>query len=958
MTMTAPGTEWTAPNVRKSFCDYFISKYGHKYWHSSSTIPLNDPTLLFANAGMNQYKPIFLGTVDPNSELAHLRRATNSQKCIRAGGKHNDLDDVGKDLYHHTFFEMLGNWSFGDFFKLEAIEMAWELLTEVYKLDPSRLYVSYFEGDENCPVDTEARDIWINVIGLDPSRVLPFGDDNFWKMGDQGPCGPCSEIHYDRIGGRDAAHLVNQDDPDVLEIWNLVFIQYNSEANGKLQPLPKKHVDTGMGLERLVSCLQDVKSNYDTDLFQPYFDAIHDKTGTRAYQGKLGDEDVDNIDMAYRVVADHVRTLTIALSDGGVPGATGRSYVLRRILRRAVRFCVEKLNAPQGVLGSLVPLVVASLGDSFPELKTDPQGVIDIINDEEDQFLKTLKRGQKVFSAAAEKALAVNKVIPGLVAFRLYDTYGFPTDLTELMAEEMGLTVDQQAYEVAKEEARLASQGGKGSRETKITLDVHKIAELKTMGVPLTDASPKYNYSPDSNRKYSFPNVDGTILKLVNQNQEFVDEIVGDGVAVGVVLDRTNFYATQGGQECDKGFLSIGDSEVSVTACDLYGGYVLHTGTVSGALKVGNTVTCSIDVLRRRPIMCNHTGTHIINWALRDVLKTECQQKGSLVTDEYLRFDFSSKSALTLDQISKVEAGSVAAIAAKREIYTEERPLDEAIDIDGLRAVFGETYPNPVRVVSVGADVGELVEGTSELTPIETSVEFCGGTHVRNSGDIGEFVVVKEEAVAKGIRRIVAYTYSAAVEAMKLGEALSKDVDLLGGLEMAVLKPEVNRITGELTEAVISYALKAKLLNKLKEHKVAVVEYEKELKKKRLAVALDKVKELLKEKPEDKLYVHRIDVEDDGRAIDSALKQFIKLNKTASVFLCSKDQSSGKVAYGCVVPSDVAKSTLKASDWVAEIRKTVGGRGGGKPTSAQGTTENGDIDEMIALANSFATAKL
>lgn len=369
----------TNKELRQQFLDFFYSKQ-HEYRHSSSTIPHDDPTLLFANAGMNQFKPIFLGTVDPKTPMAKWKRAVNSQKCIRAGGKHNDLDDVGKDTYHHTFFEMLGSWSFGDYFKEEAIDWAWELLTEVYKIPGDRLYATYFEGDEKqgLECDTDSKNFWLKYLPAD--RVLPGNaKDNFWEMGETGPCGPCSELHYDRIGGRNAASLVNMDDPDVLEIWNLVFMQFNREADKSLKPLPACHVDTGMGLERLVSVIQDKRSNYDTDMFMPIFKKIQEKTGAREYQGKLGDEDEGGVDMAYRVLADHARTLTIAISDGGRPDNMGRGYVLRRILRRAVRYS-QKLGAKPGDFASLVDVVGEILGEAFPEILKDPETVKEVIN--------------------------------------------------------------------------------------------------------------------------------------------------------------------------------------------------------------------------------------------------------------------------------------------------------------------------------------------------------------------------------------------------------------------------------------------------------------------------------------------------------------------------------------------------------------------------------------------------
>jgi len=451
----------TAAEVRSAFLDFFKFEKGHTYWHSSSVIPHDDPTLLFANAGMNQFKPIFQGTVDPKSEVAQLKRAVNTQKCIRAGGKHNDLDDVGKDVYHHTFFEMLGNWSFGDYFKKEVCNWAWELLTAKLGIPADRLYVSYFGGDSDAGLepDNECKQIWLD-IGLPEDRILPFGmKENFWEMGDVGPCGPCSEIHYDRVGGRDASALVNADDPLVVEIWNLVFVQYNREEGGKLTSLPRKHIDCGLGFERLVAVMQGKLSNYDTDLFVPIFEAIAEKTGIRPYEGKIGAEDIDGIDMAYRVVADHVRTLTIALSDKGKVDKVGQGYVLRRILRRAIRYFRDKLEGKPGVLSSLVDVVVEILGDVFPELKVNPQMVKKAIDAEETQFLKTLIKGEKLFNKAIDLLSADEKLFPGDVAWKLYDTFGFPVDLTQLMAEEKGFQVDLEQYEAAKKEAIARSAG-------------------------------------------------------------------------------------------------------------------------------------------------------------------------------------------------------------------------------------------------------------------------------------------------------------------------------------------------------------------------------------------------------------------------------------------------------------------------------------------------------------------
>eukprot|EP00968_Pinguiococcus_pyrenoidosus_P007497 scaffold496_cov236-Pinguiococcus_pyrenoidosus.AAC.7 len=459
--------KWPAKRIRDTFIRFFTEGKEHTFWPSSPVVPVDDPTLLFANAGMNQFKPLFLGTVDPSLDMAKLKRAVNSQKCIRAGGKHNDLDDVGKDVYHHTFFEMLGNWSFGSYFKTEAVAWSWECLTskDSFGLDPARLYATYFGGDEaqGLPSDEDTRQLWLKY--LPEGQVLPFGcKDNFWEMGETGPCGPCTEIHYDRIGGRDAAALVNADLPDVIEIWNNVFIQFNRESDGSLRELPAKHVDTGMGFERLSSILQDKQSNYDTDIFAPIFAKIQEVTGARPYTGKVGDEDTDNVDMAYRVVADHIRTLTFAITDGAVPSNDGRGYVLRRVLRRAVRYGQQVMGAPKGFFSQLADTVVEVMGDFFPETRTRIEQVKAIIASEEKDFNRTLDNGIKKFNKfAAEQKAAGTNVITGDQAFLLYATMGFPLDLTTLMAEEQKMAIDKEGFE-----AKMAEEVEKSHEAEKV----------------------------------------------------------------------------------------------------------------------------------------------------------------------------------------------------------------------------------------------------------------------------------------------------------------------------------------------------------------------------------------------------------------------------------------------------------------------------------------------------------
>jgi alanyl-tRNA synthetase len=563
---------------------------------SSSVVPLSDPTLLFTNAGMNQYKSIFLGTVDPASDFATLKRAVNSQKCIRAGGKHNDLDDVGKDSYHHTFFEMLGNWSFGDYFKKETIEYSWELLTKVYGIDPKRLYVTYFEGSEGLDADLEAKELWTSV-GVPEDHILPGNmKDNFWEMGDQGPCGPCSELHYDLREPKDgeyrnAASLVNADDPEVIEIWNNVFIQYNREPDRSLRPLPNKHIDTGMGFERLVCLLQKKMSNYDTDVFTPLFKVIQDITGAREYRGGFGKDDPDGIDTAYRVVADHVRLLTFAIADGGYPNNVGRGYVVRRVLRRGARYARKYFQTEIGdFFSKIVPSLVEQMGTMFPEIKAKETDIKEALDEEEKSFAKSLDRGEVMFEKYANKAKKQGSHdLSGDDVWRLYDTYGFPEDLTKIMAEERGLNINEQDVRDAQEKAREASKGDKKAAAALVKLDVHDLGALEGMNdVPKTDDSAKYGRENIT-----------SVIKAIYHNKKFLKSTteVPKGEQFGVLLDKTNFYAEQGGQEYDTGRLLVdGEAEIQVDNVQVYGGYVLHTGYMKyGELQVGSEVITEYD---------------------------------------------------------------------------------------------------------------------------------------------------------------------------------------------------------------------------------------------------------------------------------------------------------------------------------------------------------------------------
>ncbi|CAJ0955028.1 unnamed protein product, partial [Mesorhabditis belari] len=962
----------TANEVRSTFIDFFREKKEHVYVHSSSVIPHDDPTLLFANAGMNQFKPLFLGVADPASELGKLKRAVNTQKCIRAGGKHNDLDDVGKDVYHHTFFEMLGNWSFGDYFKKEVITWAWELLTGVYGIPGERLYVSYFGGNKDAGIaaDEEAKSIWMS-LGVPEERILPFGmKDNFWEMGDVGPCGPCSEIHFDRVGGRDASHLVNADDPMVVEIWNLVFIQYNREEGGSLRQLPSKHIDCGLGLERLIAVMQQKTSNYDTDVFTPIFDAIQKGTGARPYSGLLGEEDKDGVDMAYRVIADHIRTLTIALSDGGRPDNTGRGYVLRRILRRGVRYANEKLKAAPGFFASLVPVVVELLGETFPELTRDPDAVKDIINDEETQFLKTLSRGRVLFQKAVTALPTEQKTFPGDVAWRLYDTYGFPVDLTQLMAEEKGLKVDQEAFEEHRKKAIEISAGGVGKFRDTLDLDVHAIAELNSKGVPKTDDTPKYAYRDDEKTdltvKYTFDKCTGKVL-AIRKDGGFVDRLTS-GDEGAIILDKTCFYAEQGGQIYDTGVLTKSDgSEFSVTNCQVRGGYVVLVGNVEGDITIGDELLQQIDEERRDLIMKNHTGTHVLNFALQKTLN-DVDQKGSLVAPDRMRFDFTAKQAMTTKQVRAAEELAQSVIDKRSPVYAQNASLAQAQQVNGLRAVFGEAYPDPVRVVAVAVSVDELLNDPTGDKGTSTPVEFCGGTHLHNVGHIGRIVISSEEAISKGVRRVVALTGPEAERAIHRAERLESRVEALGkhvdsvGPQLYLNRKDyrdagkqTNGLIDEMNAMQLPYWRKDLIREQIKNVQKTLDKYQKDVQKAVEEKVLTEAKELSTTNSSDVL-VHIFPQGANSKALDGAIKL---LKETKAVMAFSVSDDNDKVTVLAKVDKSLVDKGLKASDWVGAVSQLLGGKGGGKDANAQATCDSAEkIDDAVTLAREFATTKI
>ena len=1096
----------TASEIRQQFIDYFVEKRGHTFVPSSPCVPHDDPTLMFTNAGMNQFKPLFLGTTEPDCELGRLKRAVNTQKCIRAGGKHNDLDDVGHDTYHHTFFEMLGNWSFGDYFKKEAIAWAWELLTDVWGIDPTRLHATYFEGDtaEGLEPDTEARDLWREILPSD--RVHPGNKkDNFWEMGETGPCGPCSEIHIDLTPDKNGAALVNAGDARVIEIWNLVFIQFNRAPGGVLSPLPAKHVDTGMGFERICAVLQGMErgqvtsfGNYDTDAFTPIFEAIRCVTGAPAYTGLLEDQtsadqsgsdhpgtaasphsnavaylitfhtygswlhgtergsvdqahnqhgtpileedapreeravvnrerdavDLDekrrmvvdrtvrevcvhrgwtlhelnvrsnhvhvvvtadaapekvmsdfksyatrrmaeagafppdtkawsrhgstrylwkpedlapacayvregqgpdmippqderpdqsrdregavpsrtsgspkpanNVgrrspqtrtssgryvegssraiespdssiqgradsgsqtpphaqdqplpdgrgsdrsdptavmrDVAYRVVADHIRTLTFAITDGAMPSNEGRGYVLRRILRRAVRYGRQYLGTERPFLCDLVPGVVDTMGEAFAELKEDPFRVAEIIADEERSFIKTLDRGiwhfEKACAFAVAKAIAAERQwafrgasaahwgedvpkrwtirfetpngdrdvalrrvdrqvvseltcatpeISGEDAFKMHDTFGFPVDLTELMAKERGLTVNIGEYERLMEEAR------QKSRE-RVLHPEPAVARITVLPPRITQSAP----TTDDAAKYATLELSARVLGWLDAEGELktAPPLVA-GEPARLILDATAFYAEQGGQIGDNGLIESDNAVFEVLIAQRMDNYVIHAGVLkSGTIKCMDEVRCKVDA-RRTATQKNHTATHVLNWALREVLGDHVQQKGSLVDPEKTRFDLSHRARISDDELTRIEALVNERIQADLPVYATVVPRAEALKIHGLRAVFDEKYPDEVRVVSIGARIGEvggddpdtLLGDPSNERWRAYSVEFCGGTHLKSTGEAGRFVLIEESSKAEGIRRVTGITAERAEAAERAAAELGREID-------------------------------------------------------------------------------------------------------------------------------------------------------------------------------------
>ncbi|XP_062845395.1 alanine--tRNA ligase, mitochondrial [Trichomycterus rosablanca] len=956
--------EFSAKHVRRTFVEFFREEYGHREVPSSPVRPRGDPSLLFVNAGMNQFKPVLLGCADPRSEMASYRRVANSQKCVRAGGKHNDLEDVGRDVYHHTFFEMLGNWSFGDYFKVEACTMAWRLLTEVYRIPAERLYMSYFSGDaaNGLPADEETRQIWLN-LGVHQDHVLPFGmKDNFWEMGETGPCGPCTEIHYDHVGNRNASALVNMDSPDVVEIWNLVFMQYNRESDGGLRPLPQCSVDTGMGLERLVTVLQGKRSNYDTDLFTPLLSAIHQYSKAPAYAGRTGEADTGRLDMAYRVVADHVRTLCVCIADGVYPGMSGAELVLRRILRRAVRFSTEVLRAPEGTLASLVPTVTHILGDAYPELHAERERIMEIINLNEAQFLSSLKQGRRVIDRTLSKMDEDAVQFPAMVAWSLHRNLGFPLDLIDLMIEERNMTVDKPGVEqLAATQEKLQSQTDGGAAEQGLHQDLQSLAELQSRGVPHTDDSPKYSYSLQHDCTYRFPPCKASVLALYSDHG-LVSE-VEEGQRCSVLLDRTCFYAEQGGQMHDQGYFTkdgLQDVLFPVQCVRSAGGYVVHEITAAEALRTGDQLQLHVDEAQRLACMVKHTATHMLNFALRELLGPEVVQRGSHVTADRLRFDFSSNASLSVAQLQVVERMVQDIIQQNDMVHTQEIPLIQASEISGLRTV-DEVYPDPVRVVSVGVPISELL---SENACKRTSVELCCGTHLLRTGGIQDLVIVSERQMVKGISRVVAVTGDAAKKAREAGQTLLQEVESLSAritddhsaslLTTQRLSKEVGLLTDAVEGTPIPQWQRRELQTRLKALQRST---NTSIRKLELKQAVAKAKELLNKHSSKAVLVDMLDSD----SISVVMKTVNQLSERAPhtlVMLLSHVQPSGRVLCACQVPKD--QTAISASEWALAVCSRLGGNAGGSATVAKGVgtaTDTANLQEMLRWAAEFAHAK-
>ncbi|MBA4746996.1 MAG: alanine--tRNA ligase [Muricauda sp.] len=853
----------TSQEVRNQFLNFFKEK-NHKIVPSAPMVMKDDPTLMFTNAGMNQFKEYFLGNSVPKS-----KRLTDTQKCLRVSGKHNDLEEVGKDTYHHTMFEMLGNWSIGDYFKKEAIAWAWELLTEVYKIDKDSLYVSVFEGsgDDGLPLDQEAYDLWKAIV---PENRIIKGNkkDNFWEMGDQGPCGPCSEIHVDIRPKEekqkvDGASLVNQDHPQVVEIWNLVFMQFNRKANGSLEPLPEKHIDTGMGFERLCMVLQGVQSNYDTDVFTPLIREVEIITGK-----KYGKD--EQTDIAIRVVADHVRAVAFSIADGQLPSNTGAGYVIRRILRRAIRYGFTFLDTNKPFIYRLVKVLGEQMGKAFPELKEQYQLIENVIKEEESSFLSTLEQGLVLLDSVIKSSK--DKTIAGTKAFELYDTFGFPIDLTALILEEKGYQLDTEGFEKAlkaqKDRSRAASEVSKDD-----------------WNVLLTDAEQEF---------IGYDSLEANV-KLVKYRKVTSKK---EGDQYQLVFNLTPFYPEGGGQVGDKGYLEAPNGDVT---------YIIDTKRENNEIvhfakslpkEVSGTFKAIVDKKQRWRTACNHTATHLLHQALREVLGAHVEQKGSAVHSKYLRFDFSHFSKLTVEELRKVENFVNARIDGHLPLEENRNvPMKEAME-QGAMALFGEKYGDTVRTIRFGQ-----------------SIELCGGTHVKNTADIWHFKIVSEGAVAAGIRRIEAIT-SDAVKEFYFNN---------------------NRMLFEIKDMLKNSQDPVKSVASLQEENLALKKQVEQLLKDKAKGLKNELISELEEVNGVQFLAKKVDL-DAGGIKDLAFEIGGQVDK---LFLLLASEKDGKAVLSCYISKDlVAEKDLNAGTIVRELGKYIQGGGGGQPFFATAGGKN------------------
>tara|TARA_R110001592_G_scaffold126337_1_gene337610 strand:+ start:44230 stop:46830 length:2601 start_codon:yes stop_codon:yes gene_type:complete len=860
--------------IREAFLAYF-EEQGHTRVASSSLVPGDDPTLLFTNAGMNQFKDTFLGT-DPRPYV----RATSSQRCVRAGGKHNDLENVGYTARHHTFFEMLGNFSFGDYFKREAIQFAWKFLTETLQIPGEKLWVTVHVSDD------EAADIWVNEIGVSPDRLSRLEEDNFWQMGDTGPCGPCSELFYDHgpdvPGGPPGSP---DDDLDrYVEIWNLVFMQYNRDQAGELHPLPKPSVDTGMGLERIAAVMQGVHSNYEIDLFQALLTSAASILGVK-----------DTKHASLRVIADHIRSCAFLIVDGVMPGNEGRGYVLRRIIRRAIRHG-NKLGASKPFFHRLVSTLAQQMGEAYPELVTKQQHVEKALLAEEEQFAKTLDNGMQIL----EEALAdlQGDEIPGELVFKLYDTYGFPTDLTNDIARERDLSLDMAGYDAAMAAQRSRSQEG-GS----FKVDYSSVLTL--------DGSTEFT-------GYDSVSGEGTVTAILRDGER-VASLAKDETGV-VILDRTPFYGESGGQVGDCGYLSAAGVRLEVTATTKASGHHLHHVTVlEGSVKAGDSLQAAVEAEVRQRTRLNHSATHLLHAALRKILGDHVAQKGSLVDSERLRFDFSHPQAVSQKELKDIENLVNAQIRGNTEVSTRVMSMDDAVAA-GAMALFGEKYGDEVRVLAMGQE--------------NFSVELCGGTHASRTGDIGLMRIVSESGVASGIRRIEGVTGAGALAAIDLAEQrLAAVCEAVKGTSDNVVDKVVS-LRGENRDLEKEIArLKQKLASSAGGDLTAA------------AVEVEGIKVLA------------ANVEGaDAKSLRDTLDQC--KNKLGSGVILLSAITDDKVALAAGVTADLT-SRVKAGDLMREMAQRLGGKGGGRPDMAQGGgTDVAGLPEVLKSVPDWVASAL